>query len=99
MKTSLNWLRRYVDIPWEVDELVRRLTMTGLEVDDVRQIEPDFRGVMVARVTAVRPHPDADRLRLATVDTGAEQLEVVCGAPNCRTWLGAKPMRAHSLHK
>ena len=84
MKVSLNWLRRYVDIPWGIDELSHRLTMTGLEIDGVTEIAPAFTGVTVARVLDVRPHPDADRLRIATVDTGAEQTDVVCGASNCR---------------
>lgn len=84
MKVSVNWLRRYVDIPWDTGELTHHLTMSGLEVDAVDALDPVFSGVTVARVLDVRPHPDADRLRIATVDTGTEQLDVVCGASNCR---------------
>ncbi len=87
MKISLNWLRRYVDVEWDADEIARRLTLAGLEVDDVTRIEALFTGVRVGKVRAVRPHPGADRLRLARVDTGDEELEVVCGAPNCREGL------------
>ncbi len=87
MKTSLSWLRRYVDIPWDAEELAQRLTDLGLEVDGVEQVTASFTGVTVGKVRAVRPHPDADKLRLATVDTGAGTQEVVCGAPNCREGL------------
>ncbi len=87
MKISLNWLRRYVDVDWDADEIARRLTLVGLEVDGVHRIEADFTGVRVGKVQAVRPHPGADRLQIAQVDTGDAVLDVVCGAPNCRAGL------------
>lgn len=87
MKISLNWLRRYVDVDWDADAIARRLTLVGLEVDGVHRIEADFTGVRVGKVRAVRPHPGADRLQIAQVDTGDAVLDVVCGAPNCRAGL------------
>ncbi|MCA9558984.1 MAG: phenylalanine--tRNA ligase subunit beta, partial [Myxococcales bacterium] len=87
MKISLNWLRRYVDVDWDADTIAERLTLVGLEVDGVHRIEADFTGVRVGKVQAVRPHPGADRLQIAQVDTGDDVLDVVCGAPNCRAGL------------
>ena len=87
MKISLNWLRRYVDVSWDAEEIQRRLTLAGTEVDGVAHIAPGFTGVRVARVKSTRPHPSADRLKLALLDTGEGELEVVCGAPNCREGL------------
>ncbi len=86
MKISLDWLRQYVDVPYSGDELVGRLTMAGIEVEDVRRISaPDK--VVACEILGRRPHPKADKLSICTVSTGARTLEVVCGAPNCDTGL------------
>jgi len=83
MKVSLKWLADYVDIDMPPKELAHRLTMAGLEVESVESIGGDWQGVSVGLVTRVAPHPNADRLRLATVDLGSgEEMTVVCGAPN-----------------
>ncbi|MDD5647971.1 MAG: phenylalanine--tRNA ligase subunit beta, partial [Dehalococcoidia bacterium] len=82
MKVPLKWLKDYVDIDIPVDELARKLTLAGLEVSDIQVIGGSWDKVIVGRILAVNPHPDADRLRLATVDLGSRQLTVVCGAPN-----------------
>jgi len=83
MKVSLKWLADYVDIDMPPKELAHRLTMAGLEVESVESIGSDWQGVSVGLVTRVAPHPNADRLRLATVDLGSgEEMTVVCGAPN-----------------
>jgi phenylalanyl-tRNA synthetase beta chain len=59
--------------------------MAGLEVENLRPVAPPFRGVVVAKVLSVAPHPNADRLRVCEVDVGAaETLSIVCGAPNVR---------------
>jgi phenylalanyl-tRNA synthetase beta chain len=84
MKISLNWLRRYVDVDWDAETIAERLTAAGTEVEGFERVRADFTGVRVGRVTSVRQHPDADRLRLATVDLGDSEQEVVCGAANCR---------------
>jgi phenylalanyl-tRNA synthetase beta chain len=83
MKFSEQWLRTLVDPPLATAELADRLTMAGLEVEQLAPAAPPFSGVVVARIDAVVPHPNADRLRVCTVDTGGpEPLQIVCGAPN-----------------
>ncbi len=81
MKVPLSWLKAYVDVNVPVDELAHRLTMAGVESGGVEQLG-GWNDTYVGHVLAVEPHPNADRLRLCTVDIGAEQLQVVCGAPN-----------------
>ncbi len=82
MKVSLNWLRDYVDIKLDPEELAERLTMSGLEVKSIQTIGGTWDNVVIGEVIAVNPHPNADRLKLATVDLGTGQITVVCGAPN-----------------
>jgi len=82
MKVPLKWLKDYVDIDIPVDELARKLTLAGLEVSDIQVIGGSWDKVIVGRILAVNPHPNADRLRLASVDLGSRQITVVCGAPN-----------------
>ena len=82
MRVPLKWLRQYVDINLTPAELSRRLTMAGTEVSAVLTTGQDWEKIGVAEVVDVSPHPNADRLRLATVDLGGEQMTVVCGAPN-----------------
>ncbi|MFN8614563.1 MAG: phenylalanine--tRNA ligase subunit beta [Vampirovibrionales bacterium] len=86
MKISWNWLNDYVDLSGIAPEdVAERLTNAGLEVEDVERSGAAFDGVIVARIVAVDPHPNADKLRLVTVNTGAEAtMQVVCGAPNVR---------------
>ena len=83
MKLSLRWLAEYVDFRLSPEELAHRLTMAGVEVEAIEEIGSDWEHVVVGRVQALTPHPNADRLRLATVDIGSgEPSTVVCGAPN-----------------
>jgi len=83
MQFSEAWLRTFTSPPLDTAGLCDKLTMAGLEVETVGPAAPPFTGVVVARIEAVAPHPDADRLRLCTVDVGApERLAIVCGAPN-----------------
>ncbi len=90
MKVSERWLREWVDPAISTAELVAQLTMAGLEVDSVEPAAPPFEKVVVGRVVGLIPHPDADRLRVATVDVGgAEPLQIVCGAPNVAVGLCA----------
>ena len=78
MKFSERWLRTLVDPPLDTAGLCDKLTMAGLEVEDAVPAAPPFAGVVVARIEAVAPHPNADRLRVCTVDVGA-------GATACRS--------------
>jgi phenylalanyl-tRNA synthetase beta chain len=84
MKVPLNWLKDYVDVTLPAGELAEKLTMAGLEVAEIITTGGSWDNVVVGRITAVEPHPNADRLRLATVDLGTGSETVVCGAPNLR---------------
>jgi phenylalanyl-tRNA synthetase beta chain len=83
MKFSELWLRTLCNPPLSTEGLCDRLTMSGLEVEETATAAPPFARVVVARIDAVAPHPDADRLRVCAVDAGgSEKLKIVCGAPN-----------------
>ena len=83
MKVPVSWLKEYVDFEDTIEGLADKLTFAGLEVEAIETIGSDFAGVVVGQVIEVEPHPDADKLRLCTVNYGAEELmKVVCGAPN-----------------
>ena len=82
MKVSLNWLKEYVDIELPAEEIARLLTSGGNEVSGMQVIGGDWEGIVIARVTAIDPHPNADRLMLPTIDLGGKQQTVVCGASN-----------------
>jgi phenylalanyl-tRNA synthetase beta chain len=82
MKVSLKWLRDYVDIKPTIGELAERLTMAGLEVKGMQTTGGTWDNVIIGEVVALNPHPNADRLKLATVNLGTEQVTTVCGAPN-----------------
>lgn len=82
MKFAYSWLRDFVDPADSVDVLAHKLTMAGIEVEQL-SIGAPFSGVVAARVVSVAPHPKADRLKLCQVDVGAAELQqVVCGAPD-----------------
>ena len=85
MKFTLSWLAEHLETDAAVPEIVERLTMLGLEVDTVLDRAEGLRDFTVGRVVEARPHPDADRLQVCTVDTGSGTVDVVCGAPNART--------------
>ncbi len=89
MKLSEAWLRTWTNPKIDTATLIHQLTMAGLEVDSVEPAAADFNGVVVAEITEVAPHPDADKLRVCKVDTGKESVQIVCGAPNARVGLKA----------
>jgi phenylalanyl-tRNA synthetase beta chain len=95
MKVPIKWLKDYVDITLELEELVERLTLAGLEVGAIEQIGDwwDREKIVVGELLEVRPHPNADRLVLADVDYGGDQVEqCVTGAPNLFPYLDAGPI-------
>ncbi len=104
MKVPLKWLASYVDLAQTPEQLAQLLTMSGNEVGAIERTGGPWPGVVVGRVTAVEPHPNADRLRLATLDTGdGMPRTVVCGAPNIEAGqrvafaaTGAELIDAHS---
>jgi len=90
VKFSEAWLRTMCDPPIGSAALCERLTMAGLEVEEAIPAAPPFDRVVVARIEKVEPHPNADRLRVCTVDVGAsERLQIVCGAPNAAAGMSA----------
>ena len=86
MKVSLNWLKKYIDLDLSVEKISEILTMIGLEVEGVEEVEPvpgGLKGIVVGEVKTCIKHPNADTLSLTTVDVGGEEaLQIVCGAPN-----------------
>lgn len=89
MKFSENWLRELVPFDGDTAALTRRLTLSGLEVAGSAAIGGSLEGVIVARIVACAAHPNADRLHVCRVETGAGELQIVCGAPNARVGLVA----------
>lgn len=82
MKVPLSWLREYVDVELDLDELLTVMGANGLEVEGVATPGLGVSGVHTVRVLDVRPHPDADKLTLVRVTDGTQETEVVCGARN-----------------
>ena len=90
MKFSESWLRTWTNPEIDTDELIAQLTMAGLEVDGVEAAAADFSGVVVAEITDVSAHPDAEKLRVCQVNIGqSEPVQIVCGAPNAAVGLKA----------
>lgn len=87
MKVSLSWLKEYLDLNVSPEKISEVLTLAGLEVDGLDKIGSNFSGVVVAKVLSTEPHPNADRLCVAKVTDGTEELQIVCGAKNCRAGL------------
>lgn len=82
MNVPLSWLKEYVDVDVSPRDLASLLTFSGTEVEGIRTIGGDFAGIVVGEVLSVERHPNADRLTVCQVNSGAGVLSVVCGAPN-----------------
>ncbi len=86
MKISYNWLKQFLQIDWDAQKTGELLTDLGLEVEGISQFESvkgGLKGIVVGHVLTCENHPNADRLKLTTVDVGQETpLQIVCGAPN-----------------
>lgn len=85
MKISYNWLHQFLPFTVQPEELDQILTDTGLEVEGIEPLEAvkgGLEGVIVAEVLTCEKHPNADKLKVTTVNTGKEVVQVVCGAPN-----------------
>lgn len=84
MKFTLSWLQDYLDTDASLDEILEKLTVIGLEVEEVIDRARDLAAFTVAYVEEAEQHPNADRLRVCKVNSGTETLQIVCGAPNAR---------------
>src|SRR4051812_27632405 len=90
MKFTLAWLKEHLDTDAPLATIVDKLTMIGLEVETVADRGKMLAPFSIARVISAEQHPNADRLRVCMVDTGAgEPVQVVCGAPNARAGMKA----------
>ena len=85
MKFTLPWLKEHLDTVEPLDVIVDKLTMIGLEVENVEDKAALLKPFVIANVISAEKHPNADRLRVCMVDIGRGQpIQVVCGAPNAR---------------
>lgn len=83
MQVSLNWLNEFVDLSdIDVNQIAHELTMSGLEVEAIENVKPQFKNIITAKILKIDQHPNADKLHLVTIDNGTEQRTVVCGAQN-----------------
>ncbi|MCB5425257.1 phenylalanine--tRNA ligase subunit beta [Altererythrobacter sp. CC-YST694] len=92
MKFSLSWLKEYLDTDADAAAISAKLNAIGIEVEGIEDPAEKLAGFIVAKVLTAKPHPDADKLQVLTVDTGqvakgGDPLQVVCGAPNARAGL------------
>ena len=83
MQVSLNWLNELVDIKdIDVERIAHELTMSGLEVEEIEEVRPQFTDIITAKIEKIDNHPNSDHLHLVTVNTGSALKTVVCGAQN-----------------
>ncbi len=88
MKFTLNWLKQYLDTDKTPAELADKLSLIGLEVEELIDPSETLKPFIVAEVLDAKPHPDADKLQVLSVSIGeGEPLQVVCGAPNAKKGL------------
>ena len=87
MKFTLSWLKDHLETEASLDEVVEALTMVGLEVEEVSDPSAPLKPFVVAKVVTADKHPNADKLKLLSVDAGKGPVQVVCGAPNARAGL------------
>ena len=83
MKVSLNWLRDYIHTDKSAEEIARDFTFGGIEVESIEYVGKGLKDIIVGEIITIEPHPNADRLRVATVTVGKiKPLTIVCGASN-----------------
>ncbi len=83
MQVSLNWLNELVDLKdISVEQIAHELTMSGLEVEEIEEVKPQFTNIITAKIEKIEAHPNSDRLHLVTVNTGKDLRTVVCGGQN-----------------
>ena len=85
MQVSVNWLNEFVDLAnVEDSQLAHELTMSGLEVENIEEVKPQFTNIRTVQIEKIDAHPNSDRLHLVTVNTGTGTKTVVCGAQNIK---------------
>jgi len=89
MRISVQWLNEWLASVPEPRELAALLTMAGLEVEGLEAAAPPLDGIVVGEIITREKHPNADALSVCKVSTGAEVVQIVCGAPNARAGLKA----------
>jgi phenylalanyl-tRNA synthetase beta chain len=84
MKFTLSWLKNFLDTESSLEEITNRLTMIGLEVEEIIDRRTELAAFEVAEILETTSHPDADKLRVCKVKTSSDIVNIVCGAPNAR---------------
>ena len=86
MKISYNWVKQFIQLDWDAEKTGELLTDLGLEIEGIEKYESvkgGLEGIVIGHVLTCEQHPNADRLKITTVDVGGEEpLQIVCGAPN-----------------
>ena len=82
MKFSYSWLTEHLKTNVHFEEIEKKLTSIGLEVEDIQDTGKAYQDFIVGQVLEEKKHPNADKLKLCKVDIGKEKVDVVCGAPN-----------------
>ncbi|HEX9871378.1 MAG TPA: hypothetical protein VGC99_22800 [Candidatus Tectomicrobia bacterium] len=82
MRVSFEWLREFVPVEMTPEAVADRLTMAGLEVEEVEDWGGPFERIVVGRIVDIAVHPSTGRLLVCRVEVGAEVLTIVCGAHN-----------------
>ena len=85
MKFTISWLKEHLNTKLKDDEIIKKLTNIGLEVESFEKISSEYKGFKIAKIVNVEQHPNADRLKVCDVDIGEQKtVKVVCGAPNAK---------------
>ena len=85
MKFTISWLKEHLNTNRKDDEIIKKLTNIGLEVESFEKISSENNSFKVAKIVKVEQHPNADRLKVCDVDIGEQKtVKVVCGAPNAK---------------
>ena len=88
MKFSFGWLKSYLRCDDDISLILNALNDLGLEVESVSDPSTQFSNFIIGKVVKVREHPNADKLKVCTVDVGDSRREIVCGAPNVKLDMG-----------
>ena len=84
MKFTLSWLKEHLETKANINQIAETLTNIGLEVEGIQNKEQDYKNFSIAKVLSAEKHPNADRLKVCSVQTVNGDFQVVCGAPNAK---------------